>query len=242
MTTVLAASPASTTRWAPAKPGSGARRPSRFASVKEHALPGFAPILVAAQEFDSLGPKSQARAQKGPHADDWASSGRWVYDNALLPAPDQTIDEDQEIWRATATDVVPDIDLAVALSDLEEVVDEEQDADLTAALSELERVVDEAREDGLEPPSREALQNADRLVRSIFALHPCRFEVYPTEDAEVALSVPGGHRRSVLLLCDSNGGALCSVNLNGQHRRAVYDSAEILPDGFVREALAELRK
>lgn len=114
------------------------------------------------------------------------------------------------------------------------------DADLQSALSDLEKVVDEAREEGLEPPSDEALRNAERLVRRMYMQHACRFEVYPTEDAEVAVSVPGGHRRSVLLLCDSAGGALCSVNLNGEHRRAVYDSAETLPDGFLREALAEL--
>ena len=45
---------------------------------------------------------------------------------------------------------------------------------------------------------------------------------------------------SVILLCDSNGGALCLVNMNGKHRRARYSSAEILPDGFLREALTEL--
>lgn len=115
-----------------------------------------------------------------------------------------------------------------------------RDADLLAALSDLKKVVDEARDEGFEPPSDEALDNAERLIRGMHALRRCRFEVYPTEDGEVAISAPGGHRRSVLLLCGSSGGALCSVNLNGQHRRAVYDSAATLPDGFVREALADL--
>ena len=115
-----------------------------------------------------------------------------------------------------------------------------RDADLLAALSELKKVVDEARDEGFEPPSDEALGNAERLIRGMHALRGCRFEVFPTEDREVAISAPGGHKRSVLVLCNSSGGALCSVNLNGQHRRAVYDSAANLPDGFVREALADL--
>ena len=52
------------------------------------------------------------------------------------------------------------------------------------------------------------------------------------------IDAPGGHGRSVLLLCDSEGGALCLVNMNGAHRRARYSDADLLPDGFVREALA----
>ena len=116
------------------------------------------------------------------------------------------------------------------------------DAHLLAALSDLKKAVNEARDEGFQPPSDEALQNAGRLLRDMYGLRRCLFEVYPTEDREVAVSAPGGHGRSVLVLCDSDGGVRCSVNLNGQHRRAVYDpdSAVKLPDGFVREALAAL--
>ena len=116
------------------------------------------------------------------------------------------------------------------------------DAHLLAALSDLDEAVDEARGEGFQPPSDEALRNAGRLLRDMYGMRSCRFEVYPTEDGEVAVSAPGGHGRSVLVLCDSDGGVRCSVNLNGEHRRAVYDpdSAVKLPDGFMREALAAL--
>ena len=149
-----------------------------------------------------------------------ASAADWAYGTYLLgalPVLDQTADE-----------AAPD--------------DPRHDAYLLAALSDLNQAVDEACEEGFQPPSDEALQNAERVLRAMYVLRRCRFEVYPTEDREIAVSVPGGHRRSVLVLCDSDGGVLCSVNLNGQHRRAVYDpeSAARLPDGFVREALAEL--
>ena len=49
---------------------------------------------------------------------------------------------------------------------------------------------------------------------------------------EIAIDAPGGHGRSVLLLCDSEGGTLCLVNMNGNHRRARYDTTNTLPDGF----------
>jgi hypothetical protein len=116
-------------------------------------------------------------------------------------------------------------------------------ADLLAdALAELGDVVQEAREEGFETPSEETVGVTERLLRAMYGLRRCRFEVYPTHDGDVAISAPGGHGRSVLVVCDSEGGVLCSVNMNGQHRRAVYDSrsATALPDGFVQEALAAL--
>ena len=116
-------------------------------------------------------------------------------------------------------------------------------ADLLAdALAELGDVVQEAREEGFETPSEETVGVTERLLRAMYGLRRCRFEVYPTHDGDVAISAPGGHGRSVLVVCDSEGGVLCSVNMNGQHRRAVYDSrsAAALPAGFVQEALAAL--
>lgn len=79
------------------------------------------------------------------------------------------------------------------------------------------------------PPEREA---ADGISRR-------RIEVYPTPDAEIAINAPGRHGRSVLILWDSEGGTLYLVNMNGERRLARYSTAEALPDGFLREALAD---
>ncbi len=108
------------------------------------------------------------------------------------------------------------------------------------SLRDLGGIAVEAREEGFPRPSGAALTNARRLIRALFEIVPQRFEVYPTPDGEVAIDAPGGPGRSVILLCDSDGGALCLVNMNGAHRRARYSSARRLPDGFVREALEEL--
>ena len=113
-------------------------------------------------------------------------------------------------------------------------------SDMHAALRDLDGTAEEAAEEGFPQPSHLALTNARRLLQDLYRLRPCRLEAYPTPDGEVALVVPGGHGRSVLVLCDSQGGVLCSVNLNGRHRRARYDTATMLPDGFVREAVTEL--
>ncbi len=114
------------------------------------------------------------------------------------------------------------------------------DPELTEALYDLRNVWDEAREEGFPVPSDTALQNAEVLLKEVYGIFPRRFEVYPTPDGEIAIDAPGGPGRSVLLLCGSEGGALCLVNMSGDHRRARYSTTETLPDGFVREALDEL--
>ena len=114
--------------------------------------------------------------------------------------------------------------------------------DLYAALHDLRQSTQEAEEEGFPVPSSNALANAHRLLREMYKISRRRFEVYPTQDGEVAIDAPGGYGHSVVLLCDSQGGALCLVNTVDGHRRARYSNAEMLPDGFVREALVELEK
>ena len=118
----------------------------------------------------------------------------------------------------------------------------EHPPDLRDALRDLDQATDEAREEGFPAPSGKALESARRLLYAMYRISPRRFEIYPTPDGEIAIDAPGGPGRSVLLLCDSDGAALCLVNMNGAHRRARYSDTRGLPDGFVREALAELEQ
>lgn len=113
---------------------------------------------------------------------------------------------------------------------------------LAESLCDLDEVVDEAEEEGYPIPQKVALDNSKQLLMEIYAISPRRFEVYPMPDGEVAIDAPDGRGSSVLLLCDSDGGALCLVNMKGKHRRARYSSIETLPDGFVREAMAQLER
>lgn len=115
-------------------------------------------------------------------------------------------------------------------------------SELNDALRDLRETRDEARDEGFPQPSDIALENAERLLREMYGISSRRFEVYPTPDGEIAIDAPDRQGRSVILLCDSEGGALCLVNLNGNHRRARYSTTETLPDGFVHEALNDLER
>lgn len=121
-------------------------------------------------------------------------------------------------------------------------VSDPQLQDLEKALAELADAPVEAQEEGFPIPSDLALGHAGRLIRELHRVFPRRYFIYPTPDAEVAVDAPGSTGSSVLILCDSDGGALCLVNMKGKHRRARYETADQLPDGFVFEALTELKK
>ena len=112
--------------------------------------------------------------------------------------------------------------------------------ELEEALVDLRATPNEAMDEGYSEPTQLALANAERILRRMYALLPTRLEVYPTPDGELAVVAPGSPRCSVMVLCDAEGGALCMVNMDGEHRRARYSTANSLPDGFLRYALTEL--
>lgn len=122
----------------------------------------------------------------------------------------------------------------------EDAKEEGLHAPLANALRDLHEINEEADEEGIPPPSESAIANADHLIREIYDILPRQYMVELLPEGVIAITVPGGFRRSVILLCESEGGALCSVNINGEHRRKRYPHADQLPDRFLREALNEL--
>ena len=111
---------------------------------------------------------------------------------------------------------------------------------LAVAEQELAGVAEEAREEGYAVPSDLAFENARRLLPEICRLTPRPVAVYADPYDGIVIDISGGFGRSVGLHCESDGKALCMVNLDGEHRRARYDNTRTLPDGFIREALAEM--
>ena len=122
----------------------------------------------------------------------------------------------------------------------ENATEKDVPAPLADALHDLREINDEAAEEGIAPPSALAIANADRLLRAIYGISPRQYLVELLPEGVIAIAIPGGFRSSVALLCESDGGALCSVNMNGKHRRQRYPHTYQLPDRFIREALSEL--
>ena len=109
------------------------------------------------------------------------------------------------------------------------------------ALQHLATVARAAHEDYPEP-SALACGHAERLLRAMYQILPCRYEIYPTMDGEIALDAFTGNGRSVIVLCESDGGASCLVNMKGHQRSEHLEDAARLPNRFLRQALAELAR
>lgn len=111
---------------------------------------------------------------------------------------------------------------------------------LACALGDLVEAPEEAEEEGFPAPSNRALSNARKLLYRMHAILPKRFEVYPTPDGEIAIDVPRGSSTSVLVLCDSDGGALCIVYSRGKDHLVRHASADLLPDALLVKCLTDL--
>ncbi len=126
---------------------------------------------------------------------------------------------------------------------LTSIADAQIPKELRDALRDLQEVRHEASKEGFPQPSDAAIENATRLLPEMYHILPRRFEVYPMPGGEIAIDAPSQYERSVVLLCESDGGALCLVNMDGDHRRARYcNAAKTLPDSFLHDALVELRQ
>ena len=115
-----------------------------------------------------------------------------------------------------------------------------KEEDLADALRDLQEINDEADEEGIPPPSESAIANADSLIRKSYDILPRQYLVELLPEGVIAITVPGGFRCSVMLLCESEGGILCSVNMNGKLQRNRYTHVDQLPDKFLRDALSKL--
>ena len=114
--------------------------------------------------------------------------------------------------------------------------------DLRDALHDLNEARAEAREEGFPVPSHTALENARRLLHYMYKTLARRFEVYPTPDGEIAIDVPGNSDRSIVLLCDSDGGVLYFVHIDGVQICAQYSDANSIPDEFLPVALTAMER
>ena len=114
--------------------------------------------------------------------------------------------------------------------------------ELDDALEDLRECQDEAREKSFPIPTVTALNNAERLLKSMFSILPRRFEVYPMPSGAIAIQASKAPEVAISVLCESDGGALCLVSALDHSRRARYSTANYLPDGFLLEALQDLRR
>ena len=107
------------------------------------------------------------------------------------------------------------------------------------SLSDLAEVDGYAAEAGLPPLGDRVKESAARILREIGRAFPLRYGIYPMVGGKIVIHAQERKGHSVLIICAPDGRASCLVPKDGKGRRAYYDSADELPDAFVRNALGE---
>ena len=110
---------------------------------------------------------------------------------------------------------------------------------LADALADLHDARQEATEEEFTAPSDLALQNAECLLRAMHKILPCRYEVYPMPDGEIAIDAPTSFGTAVIAMCEPDNSALCFVHTEQDKQYRRYPIAE-LPNDFLRDGLLEL--
>ena len=114
---------------------------------------------------------------------------------------------------------------------------------VAASWEEFKELDEEAADLGVAPPASDVREAARRVLDKLLREFPRYYAVSPGEGREVAIQASAGmgKGRGVLIVCDDKD-ISCYVTMNGKTRRAHYDlqSAENLPDAFIRDAMREL--
>lgn len=68
---------------------------------------------------------------------------------------------------------------------------------------------------------------------------PCRYEVYPTPDGEIAIDAPTSYGTAVIAMCEPDGNALCFVHTEQDKCYRRFPITD-LPNDFLRQGLLRL--
>ena len=92
-------------------------------------------------------------------------------------------------------------------------------------------------------PSPEVIEEAKRIINSLRYQLPTDTDIYTLEDGKIEVEVSGSTGYGLSLICEPGGSALCLIAAKNASRRARYNnSSAVLPDGFLLEGLAAVRR
>ena len=206
-------------------------------------------------DYRSLMPNRMFRNAAGQHFEDVTTSGQSGGDvrEADFSESSETWYSSEQVFSSaeSSTALLPN-----AFSRIERFGDNASEEvlpdQIAEALRDLDELIAEADEEGIAPPSASAMADAKRILRAIYDIVSAKLNVESLQrkyvmdlfpEGIIAVVVPGGFNRSVMVLCELDGSVLCSVNMNGTHRRQRYiDTDQLLEDGFLSQALRELER
>jgi hypothetical protein len=109
-----------------------------------------------------------------------------------------------------------------------------------SALESLQDIEADAQKMGYTIPDAEVVKEASRILVDMIGYREASYDAYSMSGGKVAIGVDGGFGKSMMVVCESGGTALCVVTVNRASRRARYTDSGFLPDDFLRQGLREM--
>lgn len=113
--------------------------------------------------------------------------------------------------------------------------------DLAGALWELGQAEAWAREDGFPIPSAEVLKDTEALLRQLYRIYPCRYDVDPSDLGDMMIRAGPEYGRSIMVVRHTDGTAWCSVCVPERNSAISYNSEDFVSEETLREAVAVMK-
>ena len=119
-------------------------------------------------------------------------------------------------------------------------MDQPVDASFLDAIASLDDIESDAHEMGYPIPEGKVVSEARRILIEMHNYRGVSYDAYSMSEGRVGIGVDGGFGKSMLVVCEPGGTALCVVTVDRVSRHARYGASSFLPDDFVKQGLRQL--
>ncbi len=126
---------------------------------------------------------------------------------------------------------------------MQEILIRNQVAILRNLNKNLDTLHNECEEENFKKFSETAKENARKILNAVYGEFPqFDYDIYPTEDREVAIDCTPHKGQGCLILCDSNGSVAYFATLAGKNSRFRCDSIDHFPYDNLWRIFNEFKK
>ena len=122
----------------------------------------------------------------------------------------------------------------------QQTTQEIESSELVQLKEELNAVKTEASYEGIELPTTLAFKNAEIMIEKVYQIAPDDLLIELLPDSGIAVTRTGPFGCSLMIVCDSDGEILVSLNLDGEYQRTTFSGINMFDECFVRSALGLL--
>ncbi len=119
-------------------------------------------------------------------------------------------------------------------------MNQQEDQSISDAIASLDNITSDAQDMGYTVPEAAVVAEARRILLEMHDYRSASYDAYSMSDGRVGIGVDGEFGKSMLVVCEPGGTALCVVTANRVSRHARYGDSSFLPDDFVKQGLRQV--